>query len=211
MTDDTTLAALHAESLRQLRLSPADARAEFELREQSRQIAEAEQFTGAIRMSLTGANLRLAEPARDTGADRAFTGVAYHGGLIRMGAETYAIDLRTAKIVPPLPLLADHDHSLPVGVIETAAAAAGKIEISGRLFGHDPRAVDIIKKAASGLPWQLSVGIFGSAQTRVPSGDTEHLNGRVLPGPFILLADARIREVSAVTLGADAETSLEIL
>lgn len=205
------LAPLHAELARQLNLSPAAARAEFELREQARQLAEAEQFTGAIRMSLAGANLQLAEPAADTSPDRAFTGVAYHGGMIRMGAETYAIDLRTAKIAPPLPLLADHDHSLPVGVIERAEAGPMKIDISGRLFGHDPRAVDIVRKASRGLPWQLSVGIFGSAQTRVPAGENEFLNGRQLPGPFVLLADARIREVSCVTLGADAETSLEIL
>lgn len=142
--------------------------------------------------------------------DRFFDGTAYAGGVITDHPlfDRVAFDLSSTKFKTPAPIL--HNHSEPVGVIESAELGSD-IKIAGKLFsGSDAIAQSIVAKADSGMPWQLSVGIYPGQVDSIKAGTNIRLNGHLVSGPLAVFRNNRIRETSFVPLGADDRTSVRI-
>jgi len=140
--------------------------------------------------------------------ERPFAGIAYAGEAMNNGSGTFVVDLATLKAVPPLPLLFNHDQAQVVGVIDTMTRN-GTLEITGRLF-LDGAGREISDRANAGIKWELSVGVFLAAVRSAPSGKLEIVNGRTLTGPFQVLENGHLREVSVVAVGADPDTRLDL-
>lgn len=142
---------------------------------------------------------------------RRFSGVAYAGGVIRDHGgwpNGVVFDLASTKLPEqPLPLLFQHDHSEPIGVIEQVNADGGKLSIAGYLLDN-PKAQRIAESADQGFPWQLSVGIYPTDILTL--NETKQLNGHDVQGGVAVFVGNRLREVSIVTLGADDQTSASI-
>jgi len=147
-------------------------------------------------------------------SDRTLTGVAYSGGIVTDHGywSRLVIDLASASLTPPIPLLSCHEHDDSVGVVTAATQQAGGLAIEAVLFASiDEDAADIAAKADRGFPWQLSVGIWPDSIEEVQAGASIQLNGQSFQGPLTVFRNSRIREVSVVPVGADSRTSAAVL
>lgn len=144
---------------------------------------------------------------------RRFTGIAYSGELItdhRYGGNPLVIDLASMTMQTPAPLLCLHDQEDAIGVINFAQIG-NDFRIAGDLFSDiDEDAAAIAAKADAGFPWQLSIGCLPGAIEIIPSGQQVEVNGRTFTGPLDIYRNARTREVSFVSVGADALTTARV-
>lgn len=154
------------------------------------------------------APLQLA--AADNGALPAkFSGIAYSGGL----APGYGVvvDLSSTTFAQKMPLLAAHDHTMMIGVISEAVVGDSGLSVAGSLFSDIPgsRAEQIAQFAQRGMPFQMSIGLFGFNEMYVQSGKSVTVNGQEFQGPVTVLSGGKVREVSVVALGADPDTEAQ--
>ena len=158
--------------------------------------------------------IRLAAPLEFAAGDgdalpAKFTGIAYSGGK----AESYGcvIDMESTTFAQKMPLLFEHMRSSIVGVVDQASSKGFKLTVAGKLFsdmvGSDAERIAQLSKR--GAPYQMSVGLFGYREEFVPAGQTIKVNGQDFAGPIYVLRGGVVREVSIVTLGADAKTGAQ--
>lgn len=142
-----------------------------------------------------------------------FSGIAYSGGMADPAHwGPCAVDLESTTISPPLPLLHSHDHTAVVGVVNAAANDGRTLTVNGELFADlDQLAADIAAKAARGITWQLSIGLFDFTEESIPAGHVVEINTRTFAGPLIVMRSGIVREVSIVALGADSQTNTTML
>lgn len=140
-----------------------------------------------------------------------FTGVAYTGAVLSQWGFRYIVDLSTTTVPKTQPLLSQHDHTNLVGLVKSAANDGKQITESGELFADlGGTAEDIAKRAAKGVPYQMSIGIYDIAEeARVKEGEKVTVNGRRLTGPLTILRGGVVRETSVVVLGADKNTNAQ--
>lgn len=141
-----------------------------------------------------------------SGDNKQFSGVAYSGGLIPAYGHygDAAIDLATLSTPPKSFALLDHDPRRRAGVA-TFEVVNGQLLTRGHLLDND-HGVEVASIARQGGPWQLSVGITSDVQK---SNGVIKINGVEL-SPTIVFANAKIREVSFVTAGADPQTNVQV-
>lgn len=147
------------------------------------------------------------EPGEDEKLPSRMSGVAYSGGVADDSFGALVIDLATTKIADHLPLLYEHQREQTVGVVKMLTNDTRQLGIEAELFSEmDPQAGSIARKAAAGLHWQLSIGLFGA---RLEERESAEINGQTFDGPITVLSGGTVREVSVVALGADASTNAE--
>lgn len=138
-----------------------------------------------------------------------FSGIAYSGGFVP--SYGVVIDMATTDFAQKMPLLANHDHTMIIGVINEGKKDNGKLSVSGALFADiaGSRAEQIAQFAQRGMPFQMSVGLFGFNELYVQAGKSVNVNGQEFQGPVTVLRDGKVREVSVVALGADPNTEAQ--
>ncbi len=145
---------------------------------------------------------------------RRFNAVAYTGAAMKLdgyGRSPVVVDLAGLRIPDgPIPVLRSHDHERTVGHTAKVEASAQKLKVSGLLSGVGPDVESLTASADRGFPWQVSIGADESRVEFVASGETVKVNGRTFAGPVQVVRAARLREVSLVSLGADAGTNADI-
>ncbi len=106
-------------------------------------------------------------------------------------------------------MLHEHSRSAIIGTITAAENDGRALAVEGELFADiDQSAVEIVTKAARGIRYQMSVGLFGARAESVPADSAPiAINGQSLTGPLTVLRGGLVREVSVVTLGADHQTN----
>lgn len=137
-------------------------------------------------------------------------GVAYTGGLV--ASMNIVIDLSSTRVDPRMPLLAEHERDKIIGVVERAAIEGRQIVVAGKLFSDLPgsTAQRIAELCARGMPYQMSVGLFGYTESYIPSGTVLTVNSATVTGPATVLRGGHVREVSIVALGADSDTTAKL-
>lgn len=136
----------------------------------------------------------------------AFSGVAYSGDVVNGGR--VVIDLSSTSIRTPIPLLFHHAQEQVVGRVDAARNSGQELTISGEVYADNPLGRGIRDKGRRGHPWQLSVGVFDFETQSFRGGVV--VNGRTIDGPIEVLRGGRVREVSVVSVGADARTSMQL-
>ncbi|MBL8316086.1 MAG: hypothetical protein JNK55_20305 [Rubrivivax sp.] len=137
-------------------------------------------------------------------------GVAYSGAIVP--SYGVVIDVASTKATAPMVLLAEHDRSQIVGVVEQIAFAGGRITVQGRIFSDMPgsQAERIAQLAQRGTPWQLSVGLHAFTEEVLHLEQSATVNDQTVRGPLTVLRNGIVRECSIVTLGADRNTSARL-
>lgn len=154
------------------------------------------------------APLRLAA-GPDPSLPSRFSGIAYSGGLIP--DRHVVIDLASARIAAPLPLLREHRAGSEIGVVEIARNDWRELVIEGRLFTDvDELAAEVARKAARGAPFGLSIGLYDAVPAAFAAGQSVRINGRDFAGPVTVLTGGAIREISVVSVAADPEAAVEV-
>lgn len=139
---------------------------------------------------------------------RKISAVVYTGAVVSRFYGDLIIDLSALEVPSrPLPLL--YEHADPVG-FATFSVENGEIVANGQLLSGTEDADKVASYADQGYPWEMSVGVDLDAAL-LGEGLTAEVNGQTVEGPIWITTSARLREASFVVVGADAETSAEVL
>ena len=138
-------------------------------------------------------------------------GVAYSGDAIAQywSNTPIVVNLAGMEMAAQIPLLLSHENhpSARLGVVD-ATVADGKLEVIGKIDTSDPAGAAIVERGKK-IAWQLSIGAENLKSSLVEEGSVE-VNGRQFNAPVRVVEKSRLREVSVVAVGADAETVLQI-
>jgi hypothetical protein len=140
-----------------------------------------------------------------------FSGIAYSGAMVQnWGA--LVVDLATTRFDTPMPLLAEHGRAEIIGVIDAGTNDGASLVVSGKIFSDiaGSRGEQIAQCAIRGAPYEMSIGLFGYNELWVAAGSSLMVNGQLFNGPLTVLQNGRVREVSIVSLGADANTDAQL-
>ena len=145
---------------------------------------------------------------------RRFTIEAYTGSQIRQGwsREPVVIDLAGMQFKQRLPIVLGHDYTLGsiLGQTDSVRVEAGKLIVEGEILADSDVARQVLQLAERGYAWQASVGADVRRHQKVDADAVTTVNGQTHVGPVRIVKASALREVSFVTLGADAETSVAI-
>lgn len=140
-------------------------------------------------------------------ANRRVAGIAYTGAIIAQPFGQVVIDLQSATLPDRVALLLDHANTIGAvaGYLEPRLVGT-EIVVTGALADTEAGSA-LAAILASGAPLQLSIGgPFDTLDEAPPEG--ARVNGQQIKPPVLIARGMTIDEVSAVPLGADANTSL---
>jgi len=132
----------------------------------------------------------------------------YNGGLLRLGNYSYPVvlDLKGIKARPGVPVLIDHTNSADSVLGQgDVAVTEGQVMLAGRVTGRSKKALEIIDTAKAGHRYQASIGAAPLKSMLIEEGESEKVNGREFNGPFVLVKQSEVLEVSVVAIGADRD------
>jgi hypothetical protein len=147
-------------------------------------------------------------------APKRFSIEAYTGSQIRQGwsREPVVIDLAGMQFKQKLPIVLGHDYGLGsiLGQTDSVRVEAGKLIVEGEILADSETARQVMALAERGYQWQASVGADVRRHQKIDADAVTTVNGTAHVGPVRIVKASSLREVSFVTLGADAETSVAI-
>ena len=146
-------------------------------------------------------------------AGKKFRIVAYTGAQIRQGwsREPVVIDMAGMQLPATVPVVLGHDYTL--GSILGQGRPfieAGQLIVEGEILAQNPNAEQVAALAAAGYQFQASVGADVRRHQKIDAEGVTQVNGSAHVGPVRIVKASALREVSFVTLGADAATSVAI-
>jgi len=142
-----------------------------------------------------------------------FAMAGYTGGLIRQGwsREPVVIDLAGMTIPAAVPIVAEHDYRIGAVLGQgVARVEGGELLLDGEILAQTDTAAQVVALGDRGYQWQASVGADVESHEVVPAGNTVTVNGRSFEGPVRVVRGSLLRELSILTLGADAATAVTI-
>jgi hypothetical protein len=161
----------------------------------------------------SGVEFLQAADGESAPAGKKFRIVAYTGAPIRQGwsREPVVIDMAGMQLPATVPVVLGHDYTL--GSILGQGRPfieAGQLIVEGEILAQNPNADQVAALAAAGYQWQASVGADVRRHQKIDAEGVTTVNGTAHIGPVRVVKASALREVSFVTLGADAATSVAI-
>lgn len=153
-------------------------------------------YSGGV---IFAAGVAIPEPAVDA-----------NGNVYQKGTKLpVVVDLSTAILDQNIPIFYNHDPTCRIGHTESVRTDGKTLQIDGILESNNRWNQEIVQASATGAKWQASIGsgmIDVNQKRLVNYGETVTVNGQTLSGPFTLLSNLRVREISVVSAGADPNT-----
>jgi hypothetical protein len=146
-------------------------------------------------------------------AGKKFRIVAYTGAQIRQGwsREPVVIDMAGMQLPATVPVVVGHDYALGSIVGQGRPfIEAGQIIVEGEILADNENARQVAALGAAGYQFQASVGADVRRHQKIDAEGVTTVNGTAHIGPVRVVKASSLREVSFVTLGADAATSVAI-
>ena len=161
----------------------------------------------------SGVEFLQAAEGESAPAGKRFRIVAYTGAQIRQGwsREPVVIDMAGMQLPATVPVVLGHDYTL--GSILGQGRPfieAGQLIVEGEILAQNPNAEQVAALAAAGYQFQASVGADVRRHQKIDAEGVTQVNGSAHVGPVRIVKASALREVSFVTLGADAATSVAI-
>jgi hypothetical protein len=161
----------------------------------------------------SGVEFLQAAEGESAAAGKRFRIVAYTGAQIRQGwsREPVVIDMAGMQLPATVPVVLGHDYTL--GSILGQGRPfieAGQLIVEGEILAQNPNADQVAALAAAGYQFQASVGADVRRHQKIDAEGVTQVNGAAHVGPVRIVKASALREVSFVTLGADAATSVAI-
>ena len=166
----------------------------------------------AIKLETSVTFLQAAEGEAAAGPKR-FKIVAYTGAPIRQGwsREPVVIDVAGMQLPKTVPVVIGHDYALGSILGQgTPSIENGQIVVEGEILAKNGNADQVLALAEAGYQFQASVGADVRRHQKVDADGVVQVNGQAHVGPVRVVKASALREVSFVTLGADAATSVAI-
>lgn len=144
---------------------------------------------------------------------------AYDGGRCNLDPVSWpypvVFDIAGMEPLQVIPIVRDHDQNQKVGQTDRIGYGPEEITAEGRMIhiGIDEAAGKVLALWKRGAKLQASVHtdlIPPEDVEYVEEGQTAQANGQTFEGPVEIVRRTRLREISIVTVGANAGTSVEI-
>lgn len=139
---------------------------------------------------------------------------AYTGSAIRQAwsREPIVIDLAGMNYKSEIPIVMGHDYGLEsiLGQTTSIKVEGGKLLVEGEIIATTDKAKQVAELAKRGYRWQASIGADVRKHSKIAADATVEINGQLFEGPVRVVKASDLREVSIVTLGADADTAVAI-
>ncbi len=140
--------------------------------------------------------------------------IAYSGGKLLLPDWEYPVvlDLATTTVHKSIPILLYHNGTRRVGTIIESKVETNRISLKGIIIRALPDAKTVLDVHEGGGTWECSVGTapVEAKNFELISTGSYNINEQTVEAPFYLLRNVEVREVSFVSAGADARTSVEI-
>jgi hypothetical protein len=120
--------------------------------------------------------------------------------------DVQGVNLQKAKRGSRFSILREHNPYRILGAGTVSADDKG-IWVDGSFSMASRDGKEIAGLLADGVPLQASISIDSVKGEEVSSGESTEVNGKTVKGPVFVARKSRLREVSIVSLGADANTS----
>lgn len=170
----------------------------------------------------TGERISLADQPDGAQGHRKLRGIAYTGAPVARSFGSAIIDVAGVNLGEsgqPIPLLLNHgipflnpSNAIPrIGFVGSVTKTDKDISIDAVMLGSNETSRGVIADAEAGYPFQLSISIDPLSSEEIKPGKTALVNGRTVAGPMTVIRQSRLREVSLVEIGADADTTTELL
>jgi len=137
----------------------------------------------------------------------------YNGGKINVRYWGHVVvDLAGMKVSDTTPILYAHDtYSIDSIVGQTSSVKVdGKLTAVGVVMGESETVAKVVALAKKGFKFQASMGADPIKTREVPEGESVEANGQTHDGPFTLVIESQLNEVSILPLGADRTTSAAV-
>lgn len=144
-------------------------------------------------------------------APKRFKMVGYAGSAIQLpwwGRVLF--DVAGMSMKARLPVLREHQRDRAVGVLDKLTKEPARLVGEG-FFVESPDGQEVQALLKQGFPFQASVGISVDEVEEVKEGESVSVNGGTFQGPGFVFRVSEVHEISACTLGADRETSVNYL
>ena len=161
----------------------------------------------------SGVEFLQAAEGESAPAGKKFRIVAYTGAQIRQGwsREPVVIDMAGMQLPATVPVVVGHDYALGSIVGQGRPfIEAGQIIVEGEILADNENARQVAALGAAGYQFQASVGADVRRHQKIDAEGVTTVNGTAHIGPVRVVKASSLREVSFVTLGADAATSVAI-
>jgi hypothetical protein len=161
----------------------------------------------------SGVEFLQAAEGESAPAGKRFRIVAYTGAQIRQGwsREPVVIDMAGMQLPATVPVVLGHDYTLGSILGQGRPfVEAGQLVVEGEILAQNPNADQVMALAAAGYQFQASVGADVRRHQKIDAEGVTQVNGAAHVGPVRVVKASSLREVSFVTLGADAATSVAI-
>ncbi|HEV2173978.1 MAG TPA: hypothetical protein VGR71_10440 [Nitrospira sp.] len=141
---------------------------------------------------------------------------AYTGKPMRVRGfyDPVIVNLKGAKFAKRVtPIIMDHDVSARIGHSNSQEVdvEGNEIVVQGQASSSSDYASSFVADAKAGIPFESSIGATILDSTYVPEGKSVTVNGKEWQGPLLVANKVKIREVSAVLLGADGDTETRVV
>ena len=140
------------------------------------------------------------------------SGIAYSGNPIRQWWSNLEmiVDLAGMEMAAQIPLLLSHfnEPEARLGVVE-ATVENGVLLIKGGIDTGNEKGREIVEKGKV-YEWQLSIGADIIATEHMQPEEQRAINGKLIKGEYLIATKTKLREVSVVAVGADADTHMQI-
>jgi hypothetical protein len=169
-------------------------------------------MSNTIKLDTAVTFLQAAEGEAAAGPKR-FKIVAYTGAQIRQGwsREPVVIDVEGMQLPATVPVVLGHDYSLGSILGQgVPRVEGGQIVVEGEILAKNVNADQVLALADAGYQFQASVGADVRRHQKIDADGVTTVNGQAHVGPVRIVKASSLREVSFVTLGADAATSVAI-
>lgn len=171
----------------------------------AKKIPQSDRLTGSV---------TLADKPSGEGAEvkqRTFTMSAYTGAVVNRWWGRLVIDL-AGMTVPKqsLPILRNHNPDRIVGFSQKVSVEKG-VMIEGVLSSVTADGKEVAALSDEDFPWQASIGIDFKSIEHLREGATATVNGQTITGPCEIARQSVLKESSFVPLGADSNTSSQVL
>jgi hypothetical protein len=164
-------------------------------------------------LAVGGAVVLAQASAENASEPRKFSSVAYTGGALVVAGFPLPVVVDLKGVTTAKTIIANLDHvaTQRVGQVTEIANDGKSLKLNGTLSASTPSRDEVIKSAADGFEWQMSIEAKPTTKLEmVPEGKKATANGQTFDGPILIARKSRLFGVAFVGQGADESTSATI-
>lgn len=140
--------------------------------------------------------------------------VAYTGGFLNLASLPLpvVIDLSDTVVAPRIPWLFNHSQIDIIGHHENVEIILPDLIRSiGVMSGVSEWAEEVKATSRNGFQWNVSIGVESENLIKLEAGESAQVNGQTWNGPCFVARQNTVREISCVSIGADAQAYAKLV